>query len=137
MAQAPVTFRGFTLLELVAVVAIVAILLSIALPSYQSVMLRVHRSEAIVELMNIAACQERIYAANGSFDTSRCINEGIDHYSFRIDPAGTVSSLAFTAWAVPSGKQVHDDCGSLALDQTGFRQASGNNAKVEQCWQIR
>lgn len=129
--------RGWTLIELVLVIAILAILLAIALPSYQHYMLRVHRSEAIAALLEVAACQERIFAVSGRYDTTHCIPEGLDHYSIRMEPPGEAGSLAFIAWADPAGGQARDGCGSLGLDQTGLRKASGVDADVNLCWRGR
>lgn len=130
-------FRGFTLLELVAVIAILAVLISLALPSYQGYMLRVNRTEAVAALLELAACQERVFATHGRYDTTRCTPEDLDHYSLRIDPPDSPSSLRFTAWADPTGAQIRDACGSLGLDQTGLRQVTGSMTDARKCWHAR
>ncbi|MGB0188910.1 MAG: type IV pilin protein [Aequoribacter sp.] len=53
--------RGFTLVELIIVVAIVAILAAVALPSYQSQVAKTKRSEAQVALQSIAVAMETHY----------------------------------------------------------------------------
>lgn len=126
--------RGFTLLELVTVVAILGILLGLALPSYQNYMLRVNRTEAISALLEIASCQERMFAVQGRYDTTRCLPEGSEHYSIRMEPPGEQDTLAFSAWADPVGAQGRDACGSLGLDQTGLRQVTGEAADAGKCW---
>ena len=130
----PRAFNGFTLLELVAVIAILAILLSLALPSYRSYWQRVNRTEAVTALLELAGCQERVFASNGRYDTTRCIPDGLDHYSIRIDPPNVIASLRFAAWADPVGAQFQDSCGSLGLDQTGLRQVTGEHANALRCW---
>lgn len=135
--QAERKCNGFTLIELVAVLAIVAILLSVALPSYQAYMLRVHRTEAVIALMGVAACQEQVYAVTGRYDTTQCIPTNLEHYSIRIDPADATDSLLYTARAEPRGAQAGDACGTLALDQAGRRQASGESSDVQACWNAR
>lgn len=128
---------GFTLLELVAVIAILAILLTIALPSWQSFMQRVHRSEAVVALLDLAACQEQIFATSGRYDTSQCIPEELDHYTITIEPPDATRSLVFNAWAEPTGAQSEDVCESFGLDQTGLRQVSAALGDADKCWNIR
>ena len=119
------------------VVAILGILLGLALPSYQNYMLRVNRSEAISLLLEIASCQERMFAVNGRYDTSRCLPEGAEHFSIRMEPPGEQETLAFSAWADPVGAQRRDPCGSLGLDQTGLRQVTGEGADPGSCWRGR
>ena len=131
------TIFGFTLLELVVVIAALGILYSIALPSYQSLMLRVHRTEAVVALLDVANCQEKIFAHTGRYDTTRCIPERMEHYSIRIDPLQVTDSLLFTAWAEPLGHQANDGCGVLGLDQTGRRRISVEQGDANKCWHIR
>jgi type IV pilus assembly protein PilE len=126
--------HAFTLLELVTVIAIVGILLSIALPSYRSYLLRVHRSEAVHSLLEIAGCQERVFAMHGRYDTTRCLDLDLDHYAIRMEPLEESETLVFTAWADPIGSQQADRCGSLGLDQSGLRQVSGEGADPGKCW---
>ena len=122
------------MLELVTVVAILGILLGLALPSYQNYMLRVNRSEAISLLLEIAGCQERMFAVKGRYDTTRCLPEGAEHFSIRMEPPGEQQTLAFSAWADPVGAQGRDPCGSLGLDQSGLRQVTGDGADAGKCW---
>lgn len=126
--------RAFTLLELVTVIAIIGILLSIALPSYRSYLLRVHRSEAVHTLLEIAGCQERVFAMHGRYDTTRCMHLELDHYAIRMEPLEESATLVFTAWADPIGSQQADRCGSLGLDQSGLQRVSGEGADPGKCW---
>ncbi len=128
---------GMTIIELVTVMTIVALLVSLALPSYKKHMLRVHRTDAIVGLLELAACQERISALTGRFDTTRCLPGQQDHYTFRIEPADSSQSLQFTAWAQPIGSQAMDACGSLGINQTGLRLSTGSNVSTDKCWRGR
>jgi type IV pilus assembly protein PilE len=121
-------------LELIVVITIVAILLSIALPSYRAYMLRVHRTEAISALLEVAGCQERVFASQGRYDTTRCVPGDLDHYAIRIEPSDETTTLVYTAWADPAGAQQRDACGSLGLDQAGLRQATGESVDAGKCW---
>ena len=88
---------GMSLLELVVVVGIVGILLSIAIPSYQRYEQRSQRVEAIRMLLAAAACQEKVRAETGYYDTHACI-EGVDgNYEFRITPPGNATVLTAPA----------------------------------------
>ena len=124
-------------MELLVVITILAILVSLALPSYRSYWQRVNRTEAVSALLELASCQERVFATTGRFDTTRCVPVGLDHYAVRIDPPNTTASLRFNAWADPVEAQNQDPCGSLGLDQTGLRQVTGDSMDPSKCWHAR
>lgn len=129
--------KAFTLVELVAVVAIVAILVALALPSYREYLVRTNRTQAIAALLDLAACQERVFAMSGRYDTTRCMPDQLDRYSVRIEPANDSRSLVFNAWADPLGGQSSDECGSLGIDQAGLRSTTGENSEADKCWSGR
>ncbi|MDX1554974.1 MAG: type IV pilin protein [Xanthomonadales bacterium] len=126
-----------TILELVVVIAAIAILVSLAIPSYRDYMIRVHRTEAVSILLGIGSCQEQLFSTTGRFDTGACLAAEPDHYEIRMDPPDNANTLSFTAWADPIGAQERDRCGSLGLDQTGLRRVSGEGADVGKCWAAR
>jgi len=128
---------GFTLIELVIVVAVLAILMMLAVPNYRQYVLRVQRSEAINMLLQAAICQERVHARSGDYDTSSClINNTQDRYQMSYQPANT-RGQKFVAIAQPLGAQKADRCGSLLLDQSGNRKIDAAGASVTQCWNGR
>jgi type IV pilus assembly protein PilE len=133
--QCPPEVRGFTLLELVIALAVVAILLALAVPAYQRYVQRGERAEAVRLLLSAAACQERVRAQGGYYDTSRCL-EGVEAsaYEFRIEPPDDSASLAFTVVAEPKQPRGDDPCGSLSLDQAGTRGISGAADSLAACW---
>ena len=126
--------QGMTLIELVIVLAVVAILVAIAVPSYSKHMLRVHRSEAIRILLQASMCQERIYAGSGNYDTNQChpISE-YDQYQVSYTPANSQSGI-YLAMATPLGAQLADACGQLSIDQNGARNISGVSVSSMKCW---
>ena len=134
MAAKKINTTGFSLLELVIVLAVVSVLLTLAIPSYQRYTQRVHRAEAIRMMLAIADCQERVRANTGFYDTSSC-GEGLDSdsHELRIEPPDSTAALEFTIVAhLRLGRD--DACGNLSLDQAGTRGISGDGATLNKCW---
>ena len=130
-------YDGMTLIELVIVMAVVAILIVAAVPSYRGHMLRVHRTEAIRLLLQASMCQERIYAINGNYDTNQCYPAS-EYQQYRVSYIPTeTQSNTYLAIAKPAGAQLADPCGSLTLDQNGARDISGKTISSMKCWNGR
>ena len=126
---------GFTMLELVTALAIVAVLLALAVPGYQRYLQRAERAEALRALLAAAACQERVRAQGGYYDTSRCLDHGaLAAYTIRIEPPDNDSALTFTLLAEPIKPRAGDPCGSLSLNQAGTRGISGDAGALAACW---
>ena len=134
MASTKIRTIGFSMLELVIVLAVVSVLLTLAIPSYQRYTQRVHRAEAIRMMLAVADCQERVRANTGFYDTSSC-GEGFnsDSHELRIEPLDNTASLEYTIVAQPRQGE-EDDCGNLSLNQAGTRGISGNQVTVNKCW---
>ena len=127
--------RGVSLIELVIATGLLALLLGLAVPGYQQYVLRGHRTAAIELLLDAARCQERVYAREFRYDTTRCpIQDPSGRYRVRVEPADTVGALAYAVIADPQGSQRSDPCGSLVLDQTGRRTVSGSAESLRRCW---
>ncbi len=129
--------RGVTLIELVIVVAVMGILLSAAVPSYQSYMLRVHRTEAIRLLLQAAMCQQRNSRTGPGPPRWRCIfTTPQQRYQLSYEPPATLGH-DFLAMATPVGVQQSDGCGSLSINQHGELGISGEDISVTKCWSAR
>lgn len=134
----PNDLPGFTLIEILLVVALLGVLFSIALPQYQRYLERGYRTEAIGMLTGAATCLERHRARTGVYDTTRCINAPENgHYRLSVEPAETTSSNIFMLTATPIEQAGNDDCGSLSLDQAGLRAISGPEHRLWGCWSGR
>jgi len=133
----PNSHHGVTLIELLIVLAVMAILLATAVPSYQRYTLRVHRTEAIRMLLLASMCQERLYASKGNYDTQQC-HPGSEHQRYEVSyqPPDT-PGRTYVAIAIPKGAQLADPCGSLSLDQNGARGISASGTSVMKCWNGR
>lgn len=142
--------KGFSLIELMIVVAIVSILASVAIPSYQSHVRDTRRADGGAVLMQARQAMERYYsknytyvgatlgaAAGDTFSNQAPIDGGTVYYNLTLD-AATATTFQITAAA--AGAQASDECGSLAINQAGQKGAKGalpaatSSADVQQCW---
>ena len=128
--------RGFTLIELMIVIAIVSIITAVALPSYSKYTARSKRSEARTALLDMAARQERHYSNNRQY-TSSLSDLGLSSssetgkYTLATAASGT-GNQDFDLTATPLG-WTDDECGALGIDETGAKTESGTE-DVAYCW---
>lgn len=138
---------GFTLIELLVAMAISAILAAIAYPSFQSVVLKARRTDALTSLMQLHMTQERWRSAHARYAEAAELpshaRSSLGHY--RLDIAD-VGSEGFVATATATGAQSADrDCRVLRLIVAGglARHASGADAEAsndmslnQRCWSL-
>lgn len=139
--------QGFSLIELMIVVAIIALLASIAYPSYMRYVVNSKRTAATSALLRIADRQQQFFMDNKSY-ANDLTNLGFDANPYVIADDGTssgggdsvysislsnVTATAYTLTAAPLHGQLERDtaCGSLTLDEAGAR---GNSGGGDNCW---
>ena len=124
---------GFTLVELVIVMAIVAILAAVAFPAYQEQVRKGNRAAAQSEMMDIANRQQQFFLANRSYaDSLDGLSYALpDEVSERYEPAIDVENDAtpptFAITFTAKGSQASD--GNLTLDSEGVKERDGDPAK--------
>lgn len=136
--------QGLTLIELLIVLAIVGILSAIAYPGYQHYLLRAHRADAKVNLLQAAQWMEHAATSAGLYPTSTAQAPVLAHlksqlstprYSLHIASA---DGSSFVLSATPQGSQSKDPCGTLVLNSMGafdIRQLpAGSTMTAQQCW---
>ena len=128
---------GFTLIEILITVAILAIVAAVAIPSYSSYVDRGKRAEARTALLDIAARQERYYSNNRQYadQLSKLRMSGTKsengYYTLSVTLPSGSNNQDFDATATPSG-WTDDKCGNLGIDETGAKtQSLGDRAL---CW---
>ena len=127
--------RGFTLIELLIALACVALLATLAWPSYQSLMARSQRAQARASLLQAAHWFERAASANGSYPLAADVPTivlQIDGQRYNMTVASTAQS--FTLSATPLGIQTADVCGILTISHLGVRNVQGASQTAAQCW---
>jgi type IV pilus assembly protein PilE len=138
---------GFTLVELMCVVAVTGILSSVAVPSFQNALHKARRTDAQVALWQLQLAQERYRADHTSYGTTSELGVSLSspsrQYAMSIV---TVNDSGFTAQAVAVGAQASDaTCRYMQLVSDGLNvtyrsgpdaSASNDNTKNKQCWAI-
>lgn len=139
---------GFTLVELMITVAVVAIMAAIAVPSYRQYVMRANRVDATSALLRLASAQERFYLQNNRYAGAGEIADappaglGIGgtergFYGLAIDSDDLAVGYVATATAIAGEAQGDDtDCVGFSVDQQGLRRAEDADAgdNTERCW---
>jgi type IV pilus assembly protein PilE len=127
---------GFTLIEVMIVLAIVAILSAIGYPSYSQFIAKGNRADAKATLLEAAQYMERQYSAQSAYQNALPVRltvspsgsaAGQNRYTVTV----TATTSAYTLTATPVGTDV---CGALLLTNTGVKTRAGTGLTDAGCW---
>jgi type IV pilus assembly protein PilE len=147
--------HGMSLIELVIAMVIVAIMASIAIPSYNNYVLKSHRTEAKAALLDMASMEERYFSTQNVYSLLTTdlgyvgawpVTVGSGYYQLQTPvlvpavpptaaiPGGTPATFSITA--LPVGNQVNDTaCATFTITSTGAKSATGTDANPNvDCW---
>lgn len=151
--QHPHPARGFTLIEVMIVVALIGIIATLAMPAYTSHIARAHRADARAALLQASQYMQRFYAANDRFDKlrdeSRDVQDempaalkqtpanGAALYTLQVTPS--VDAYTLTMAPVAGARMAADSCGSYIVNSLGATQnmKNGTNLSTDErnaCW---
>lgn len=128
--------RGFTLIEMMITVALIAILAAVALPAYRDHLRKTRRAEAQAFLMAVAARQQQFLVDTRGYATTLTAvalatppNVAASYDLVLASVAGPPPSFQLTATPRASTDQPKERCGTLSIDQTGAKTAA-----LASCW---
>ncbi|MBT8039278.1 MAG: type IV pilin protein [Gammaproteobacteria bacterium] len=123
--------EGFTLIELIFVVAIVAILLALAYPAYTDQIRKARRADAVSTMMATAQYMERCFTQTNAYNgcTQPAGLSADEYYNISVDP---YTANTYTIQAEPQGAQATDPCGTYTLDYLGNKSSDGSDS--DRCW---
>ena len=135
--------RGFTLIELMIVVAIIGIIAAIAYPSYQEYVRSAKRADAQTAMMELAHFMERYHTGNGRYvdgddkapdlPFTQAPKDGSTK-AYDLDFAeGSPTASTYVLQAAPTGSMANDKCGTLTLSNTGAK-GQKDGMTSAQCW---
>lgn len=143
--------RGFTLIELMVAIVIIAILAGIGFPMYIQQVERARRADGTSVAMLIALAQERFFTLNSTYTIdltesdlrlSSKVQSGLSesgHYNVAVTPglAGIATSFVVTVTPIAGGSQMEDEeCRTMMVDQIGAKTALDKSSadSTNICW---
>lgn len=123
--------RGFTLIELMITVAILAIIVGIAVPAYNNQVQKSRRADGQSALLSAAQQLERCFTTTNSYAGCAYTDTSQDGF-YAISRLNEDSAATYTLQAAPQGAQAADtECGTLTLDHLGRK---GHADGGTRCW---
>ena len=123
--------KGFSLIELLAVLVIIGILTTIAFPGYRSYITRVHRSDGQTGLLDLAARMERHFSENndyqkatiGSGQATDVLSNSLSTEGWYILSITSATDSTYALQAIPTGSQATHDtlCQTLTFNSAGSK----------------
>lgn len=143
--------RGFTLIELMIVVAIVTILAALAIPMYQKQIMKSRRTSAKTALLDVASREEKFFASNNGYtvqltslgyasNTVTVPSASQGYYTITVANNGAASSstlaAAYIATATPisTTTQAKDSCKNFTITDLGVQGVTGTPSDSSPCW---
>lgn len=128
---------GFTLIEIMIVVMIVAILAAIAIPAYHRYVVRAHRTDATRTLLDLAGRQEHYFYSNNTYAPDVTTLGGTatmagQFYTVAVNSADT-KNFSITATAISTQATEDTECGNFTINRQGQQTVSGTGTKAA-CW---
>ncbi|WP_461482457.1 type IV pilin protein [Porticoccus sp.] len=144
---------GFTMIELLIVVAIMAVIVALALPNYREYVIKSNRSVAKGALLEVASREEQYFLNNRSY-TNSLVDLGLPAnyymgsdgqtlttssgsiYQITIDePDSNTGETAYTLSATPQNSQTEDGrCGIFSIDEQGLKTVTDASESASYCW---
>ncbi|WP_434628172.1 prepilin-type N-terminal cleavage/methylation domain-containing protein [Pseudomonas sp. Z1-29] len=126
--------RGFTLIEIMIVIAIIGIVITIGYPSLTEYMKKGRRAEIAGLLSEQAQILERHYSKTNVYTNATGLSGGNDFYTINLTP--TEQSFTLTALRRSGSSMATDKCGDFTIDNTGKRGNINSAAGVttKDCW---
>jgi len=122
--------KGFTLIELMIVVAIVGILAAIAYPSYTEYVRRTHRTEIAGILMEQSQVLERYFTKTGSYKDATV---PVSNDWYKVALVSDATTFTLTATPIPASMMNGDKCGIFTIFNTGIR-TNSTGLSNKDCW---
>jgi len=136
-ASRPVKRAGLSLMETLLVLAMLAVVLSWAVPQYQNHLRRGQRQLAKLSLMQNAQWLERAAAVQGAYPSPAQVPAALLQVSggaYQIQLQTDAAANTFALQAVPQASQAPDACGVLTLNHLGEQGVQHASLSAKECW---
>ncbi|MBK8889101.1 MAG: type IV pilin protein [Dechloromonas sp.] len=139
----PAVQRGFTLIEVMIVVAILGVIAAIAFPSYMESVRKSRRADAKSALMAASQAMEKYFTERQTYATATLGSNATDvypttspdgYYTLSFSVASTASAYSLQAAPTAGKGQTSDKCGTFSINQLGAKGVSGGSLNAAACW---